>query len=154
MLMRSSDVLRQVGFARFSIDHIWMGTAPPAWVFQGFFHWPRKVGLLRAISGTALSVDFETPITPAAAGDTFLATTALLALGFALVRSAGFFAALPCATAGYVMTVRRGGDGRWVSLMITIGTLFSALTITAWMILLRYRSKKITPVLQYDNNAF
>jgi hypothetical protein len=91
MLMRSSDVLRQVGFARFSIDHIWMGTAPPAWVFQGFFHWPRKVGLLRAVSGTALSVDFETPITPAAAGDTFLATTALLALGFALVRLAGSF---------------------------------------------------------------
>lgn len=79
----------------------------------------------------------KTSIRPAAAGDKFLATTALLALGFALVRSAGLFAALPCATAGYVMTFSRGGDGRWVSLMITIGILFSGLTITAWMILLR-----------------
>lgn len=47
------------------------------------------------------------------------------------------FAALPCATAAYVMTVRMGGDGRLVSLIISIGTLLSALTIPAWMILLR-----------------
>jgi predicted permease len=47
------------------------------------------------------------------------------------------FAALPCATAAYVMTVRMGGDGRLVSLIISVGTLFSALTIPLWMILVR-----------------
>jgi malonate transporter and related proteins len=47
------------------------------------------------------------------------------------------FAALPCATAAYVLTVRMGGDGRLVSLIISVGTLASALTIPIWMILVR-----------------
>lgn len=47
------------------------------------------------------------------------------------------FAALPCATAAYVLTVRMGGDGRLVSLILSLGTLLSALTIPVWMILVR-----------------
>jgi malonate transporter len=45
------------------------------------------------------------------------------------------FAALPCATAAYVLAVRMGGDGRLVSLIISLGTLASAITIPLWMIL-------------------
>jgi malonate transporter and related proteins len=47
------------------------------------------------------------------------------------------FAALPCSTAAYVLAVRMGGDGRLVSLIISVGTLLSALTIPIWMILVR-----------------
>lgn len=47
------------------------------------------------------------------------------------------FAALPCATAAYVLAVRMGGDGRLVSFIISIGTLLSALTIPIWMTLVR-----------------
>lgn len=46
------------------------------------------------------------------------------------------FAALPCATTAYVLAVRMGGDGRVVSLIISAGTLASALTIPIWMNLL------------------
>ena len=47
------------------------------------------------------------------------------------------FAALPCATAAYVLAVRMGGDGRLVSLIISVGTLTSAITIPLWMVLIR-----------------
>lgn len=47
------------------------------------------------------------------------------------------FAALPCATAAYVLAVRMGGDGRLVSFIISVGTLASALTISIWMTLVR-----------------
>ncbi|MFO7747006.1 MAG: AEC family transporter [Orrella sp.] len=47
------------------------------------------------------------------------------------------FAALPCATAAYVLAVRMGGDGRLVSFIISVGTLLSALTIPIWMTLVR-----------------
>lgn len=46
------------------------------------------------------------------------------------------FAALPCATTAYVLAVRMGGDGLVVSLIISAGTLASALTIPVWMNLL------------------
>lgn len=47
------------------------------------------------------------------------------------------FAALPCATTAYVLAVRMGGDGKVVSLIISAGTLASAITIPIWMNLLR-----------------
>ncbi len=47
------------------------------------------------------------------------------------------FAALPCATAAYVLAVRMGGDGRLVSFIISVGTLLSAITIPIWMTLVR-----------------
>lgn len=43
------------------------------------------------------------------------------------------FASLPCATTAYVLAVRMGGDGRVVSLIISAGTLASAITIPVWM---------------------
>ncbi len=53
-------------------------------------------------------------------------TTAMLVL----------FGSLPCATAAYVLAVRMGGDGRLVSLIISVSTLASAVTIPVWMSLL------------------
>ncbi len=47
------------------------------------------------------------------------------------------FGALPCATTAYVLAVRMGGDGRVVSLIISAGTLASAVTIPVWMNLFR-----------------
>lgn len=43
------------------------------------------------------------------------------------------FAALPCATTAYVLAVRMGGNGQVVSLIISAGTLASAITIPIWM---------------------
>ena len=55
--------------------------------FTGLEKWVYYVLFLALLFQSIL----KTPITPAAAGDTFLATTALVALGFALVRLAGSF---------------------------------------------------------------
>lgn len=46
------------------------------------------------------------------------------------------FGSLPCATAAYVLAVRMGGDGRLVSLIISVSTLATAVTIPLWMSLL------------------
>ncbi len=46
------------------------------------------------------------------------------------------FAALPCSSAAYVLAIRMGGDGRLVSLIISVSTLLSAATIPIWMNLL------------------
>lgn len=53
-------------------------------------------------------------------------TTAMLVL----------FGSLPCASAAYVLAVRMGGDGRLVSLIISVSTLATAVTIPLWMSLL------------------
>jgi len=53
-------------------------------------------------------------------------TTAMLVL----------FGSLPCASAAYVLAVRMGGDGRLVSLIISVSTLATAITIPLWMGLL------------------
>lgn len=44
------------------------------------------------------------------------------------------FAALPSATASYLLTVRMGGNAQLVSLTITAGTLLSVVTIPLWML--------------------
>lgn len=46
------------------------------------------------------------------------------------------FGSLPCASAAYVLAVRMGGDGRIVSLIISVSTLATAITIPLWMSLL------------------
>jgi malonate transporter and related proteins len=46
------------------------------------------------------------------------------------------FAAMPPATAAYVLTVRMGGDARAVSLLISVGTPLSALTLPIWLSLI------------------
>lgn len=43
------------------------------------------------------------------------------------------FAALPTASAAYVLAMRMGGDGRMVAVLISLGTLFSAITIPLWL---------------------
>ena len=45
------------------------------------------------------------------------------------------FAAMPPATAAYVMAMRMGGDGRLVGLIITIGTPIAAITIPFWLLI-------------------
>lgn len=45
------------------------------------------------------------------------------------------FAALPSASAAYVLAMRMGGDGRMVAVLISLGTLFSAATIPLWLML-------------------
>ena len=44
------------------------------------------------------------------------------------------FAAMPPATGAYVLAVRMGGDGRLVSLMISIGIPLSAVTLPFWLL--------------------
>ena len=43
------------------------------------------------------------------------------------------FGTLPCATTAYVLAVRMNGDGQVVSLIISAGTILSAITIPIWM---------------------
>ncbi len=43
------------------------------------------------------------------------------------------FATLPTASAAYVLAMRMGGDGRMVAVLISLGTLFSAITIPLWL---------------------
>lgn len=43
------------------------------------------------------------------------------------------FAALPTASASYVLAMRMGGDGRLVAVVISLGTLASAATIPMWL---------------------
>ena len=45
------------------------------------------------------------------------------------------FGALPTASAAYVLAMRMGGDGRMVALLLSLGTLASALTIPLWLML-------------------
>lgn len=45
------------------------------------------------------------------------------------------FAAMPTASAAYVMAVRMGGDGRLTSLIISVGTPIAALTTPLWLLL-------------------
>ena len=45
------------------------------------------------------------------------------------------FAAMPPASAAYVMAVRMGGDGRLVGLIISAGTPIAAITIPLWLLL-------------------
>ncbi len=45
------------------------------------------------------------------------------------------FAAMPPASAAYVLAVRMGGDGKLVGLIISIGTPIAALTIPLWLLL-------------------
>ena len=56
----------------------------------------------------------------------------MVGLGFAMLL---LFAALPTASAAYVLAMRMGGDGRMVAVLISLGTLFSALTIPGWLLL-------------------
>jgi len=44
------------------------------------------------------------------------------------------FAALPTASAAYVLAIRMGGDGRMAALLISLGTLLSAVTIPLWLL--------------------
>ena len=43
------------------------------------------------------------------------------------------FAALPTASATYVLAMRMGGDGRMVALLVSLGTLMSVVTIPVWL---------------------
>lgn len=42
------------------------------------------------------------------------------------------FCSLPTASATYVLAMRMGGDGRMVAVLVSLGTLFSAITIPFW----------------------
>lgn len=61
------------------------------------------------------------------------ATARILALDILTSQMLILFAALPCSSAAYVLAVRMGGDGRLVSLIISVSTLLSAATIPFWM---------------------
>jgi len=47
------------------------------------------------------------------------------------------FAALPTASTTYVLAMRMGGDGRIVAQLVSLGTVFSAVTIPLWLTWLR-----------------
>ncbi|OZI69209.1 AEC family transporter [Bordetella genomosp. 1] len=58
----------------------------------------------------------------------------LLALDPLAARMLLLFGALPTASAAYVLTMRMGGDGRMVAVLISLGTLLSAVTIPLWLL--------------------
>ncbi len=62
-----------------------------------------------------------------------LASARLFGLPAAESRMLLLFAALPTASAAYVLAMRMGGDGRMVALLISLGTLLSVLTIPVWL---------------------
>jgi len=62
-----------------------------------------------------------------------LAAAALLALSPVEARMLLLFAALPTASAAYVLAIRMGGDGRMVAVLISLGTLIAAATIPLWL---------------------
>ncbi|WP_459617119.1 AEC family transporter [Bordetella sp. 2513F-2] len=62
-----------------------------------------------------------------------LGTARLLGLSALEGRMLLLFAALPTASAAYVLAMRMGGDGRMVAVMISLGTLLSAATIPLWL---------------------
>lgn len=57
----------------------------------------------------------------------------LLALAPVQARMLLLFASLPTASAAYVLAMRMGGDGRMVAVLISLGTLLSAVTIPMWL---------------------
>ena len=64
-----------------------------------------------------------------------LALAALLSLAPVDRRMLLLFAALPTASAAYVLAIRMGGDGRLAALVISLGTLLSAVTIPLWIMI-------------------
>lgn len=64
-----------------------------------------------------------------------LGVAGLLGLPALEARMLLLFGALPTASAAYVLAMRMGGDGRMVAVLISLGTLLSALTIPLWMML-------------------
>ncbi len=58
----------------------------------------------------------------------------LLQLGPVDRRMLLLFATLPTASSAYVLAIRMGGDGRLAALVISLGTLLSAVTIPAWIL--------------------
>ncbi|OZI40131.1 hypothetical protein CEK29_18560 [Bordetella genomosp. 5] len=60
----------------------------------------------------------------------------LLGLDPLATRMLVLFGALPTASAAYVLAMRMGGDGRMVAVLISLGTLFSAVTIPLWLLML------------------
>lgn len=64
-----------------------------------------------------------------------LGVARLLGLAPLEARMLLLFAALPTASAAYVLAMRMGGDGRMVAVLISLGTLFSAVTIPGWLVL-------------------
>lgn len=64
-----------------------------------------------------------------------LGVARLLALPALEARMLLIFAAVPTASAAYVLAMRMGGDGRMVALLISLGTLLSAVTIPLWLLL-------------------
>lgn len=59
----------------------------------------------------------------------------LFGLADAEARILLLFAALPTASAAYVLALRMGGDGRMVALIISLGTLFSVVTLPMWLMI-------------------
>ncbi|ETD73042.1 membrane protein [Pelistega indica] len=53
------------------------------------------------------------------------------------------FAALPTASAAYILAVRMGGDGRTVASIISIGTVISVLTLPLWIFI----SQQLFPIV-------
>ncbi|MFJ1302583.1 AEC family transporter [Pseudomonadota bacterium AL_CKDN230030165-1A_HGKHYDSX7] len=60
----------------------------------------------------------------------------LLGLDPLASRMLVLFGALPTASAAYVLAMRMGGDGRMVAVLISLGTLFSAVTIPLWLLMI------------------
>ncbi|MFL6622409.1 MAG: AEC family transporter [Sulfurifustaceae bacterium] len=56
-----------------------------------------------------------------------------LGLGGLYFNTVVLFAALPPASAAYILTVRMGGDGPGVAWLISVGTLASMVTLSAWI---------------------
>jgi len=63
-----------------------------------------------------------------------IAAAQLIGLPSEQARILLLFAALPTASAAYVLAMRMGGDGRLVALIISLGTLLSVFSLPAWLL--------------------
>lgn len=65
-----------------------------------------------------------------------LAASRFVGLSDEQARILLLFAALPTASAAYVLAMRMGGDGRLVAVVVSLGTLFSVVTLPMWLMIL------------------
>lgn len=112
-------VLARLGAAALALGILCVG-ASLAW--QGGTGYGKLIAWMLAVKLVAL---------PAAA----LGVAHLLGLSPVQTQMLLLFAALPTASAAYVLAMRMGGDGRMVAVLISLGTLLSAVTIPMWLLL-------------------
>ncbi|CAN5115343.1 AEC family transporter [soil metagenome] len=88
---------------------------------------------LSAWQGSRLFVAWITAVKLLAVPAVALGVGLMLGLGSLQLQMAVLFAAMPTASSAYILAQRMCGDGRIVALLISAGTLLSALSLPVWL---------------------